>query len=312
MHNPIEVEIMNKEILSEIRKLKEETGTVILAHTYQNPEIIEIADITGDSFALAKKSLEAGAKRVIMCGVRFMAESVKILSPETEVILPVPEATCPMAEMISPERVREYKKNNPEAMVVAYINTTAALKAECDVCVTSSSALKIVGQLNSPEILFIPDKNLGTFVKELFPEKNIVVWDGYCPIHARITEDDILKAKNEHPEALLAVHPECERDVVKHADMAGSTAEIIDYALKAAKPVIIGTERGVADYLIPHYPEKVFYHLCPEKLTCKDMKYTTPESILLALKGEGGEKIELCEELRIKAKHSIDEMLRLG
>ncbi len=303
---------MNKEILSEIRKLKEETGTVILAHTYQNPEIIEIADITGDSFALAKKSLEAGAKRVIMCGVRFMAESVKILSPETEVILPVPEATCPMAEMISPERVREYKKNNPEAMVVAYINTTAALKAECDVCVTSSSALKIVGQLNSPEILFIPDKNLGTFVKELFPEKNIVVWDGYCPIHARITEDDILKAKNEHPEALLAVHPECERDVVKHADMAGSTAEIIDYALKADKPVIIGTERGVADYLIPHYPEKVFYHLCPEKLTCKDMKYTTPESILLALKGEGGEKIELCEELRIKAKHSIDEMLRLG
>lgn len=303
---------MNIEIINEIKKLKAETGTVILAHTYQAPEIIEIADITGDSFALAKKSLEIGAKKVIMCGVRFMAESVKILSPATEVILPAPEATCPMAEMISPERVREYKKNNPEAVVVAYINTTAALKAQCDVCVTSSSALKIVEKLDAPEILFIPDKNLGSFVKEHFPEKNIVLWDGYCPVHATLTEDDILKAKKEHPEALIAVHPECKKDVVKHCDMAGSTAEIINFALSAQKPVIIGTERGVADYLIPKYPEKKFYHLCPEKLTCKDMKYTTPETVLAALKGEGGEKIELSDELIKKAKHSIDEMLRLG
>ncbi|MBQ6898588.1 MAG: quinolinate synthase NadA [Clostridia bacterium] len=303
---------MNKDIVNEIRRLKEETGTVILAHTYQNPEIIELADITGDSFALAKKSLSAGAKRVIMCGVRFMAESVKILSPDTEVILPVPEATCPMAEMITPERVRRYKEEHPGAVVVAYINTTAALKAECDVCVTSSSALKIVEKIDAPEILFIPDKNLGSFVKEHFPEKNIVLWDGYCPIHATLTEEDVLQAKSEHPGALLAVHPECERDVVKHADMAGSTAEIIDFALASDKPVIIGTERGVADYLIPKHPDKRLYRLCPAKLTCKDMKYTTPESILAALKGEGGEKIELPEELRIKAKHSIDEMLRLG
>ena len=303
---------MNKDIVNEIRRLKEETGTVILAHTYQNPEIIELADITGDSFALAKKSLSAGAKRVIMCGVRFMAESVKILSPDTEVILPVPEATCPMAEMITPERVRRYKEEHPGAVVVAYINTTAALKAECDVCVTSSSALRIVEKIDAPEILFIPDKNLGSFVKEHFPGKNIVLWDGYCPIHATLTEEDILQAKSEHPDALLAVHPECERDVVKHADMAGSTAEIIEVALASDKPVIIGTERGVADYLIPKYPDKRLYRLCPAKLTCKDMKYTTPESILAALKGEGGEKIELPEELRIKAKHSIDEMLRLG
>lgn len=300
------------DIINEIRRLKEETGTVILAHTYQEPAIIEIADITGDSFALAKKSKALGAKKVMMCGVRFMAESVKILSPETEVILPVPEATCPMAEMISPERVREYKKNNPDTVVVAYINTTAALKAECDVCVTSSSALKIVSKLDAPEILFIPDKNLGSFVKAAFPEKNIVLWDGYCPVHARITEDDILKAKALHPDALLAVHPECEKDVVKHADMAGSTAEIIDFALSSDKPVIIGTERGVADFLIPKYPDKKLYSLCPEKLTCKDMKYTSPEKVLAALKGEAGEKIELSDELIIKAKHSIDEMLRLG
>jgi len=303
---------MNKEVISEIKRLKEETGTLILAHTYQAPEIIELADITGDSFALAKKSLSAGAKRVIMCGVRFMAESVKILSPDTEVILPEPDATCPMAEMISPERVRRYKEENPEAVVVAYINTTAALKAECDVCVTSSSALKIVEQLDAPEILFIPDKNLGSFVKEHVPDKNIVLWGGYCPVHAQITEEDILKAKKEHPEALLAVHPECSKDVVKHSDMAGSTAEIIDFALKSDKPVIIGTERGVADYLIPKHPEKKFYHLCPDKLVCRDMKYTTPESILKALRNEGGEKIRLPEELIRKAKHSIDEMLRLG
>ena len=139
-----------------------------------------------------------------------------------------------------------------------------------------------------------------------------MLWDGYCPIHAQITEDDILKAKSEHPEALLAVHPECERDVVKHADMAGSTAEIIEYALKSDKPVIIGTERGVADYLIPNNPHKKFYHLCPGKLVCRDMKYTTPESILAALRGEGGEKIELSAELIENARHSIDEMLRLG
>lgn len=303
---------MDKDIFEKIKRLKEETNTVILAHTYQNPEIIGLADITGDSFALAKKSLAAGAKRVIMCGVRFMAESVKILSPETEVFLPVPEATCPMAEMISPERVRRYKEEHPGAIVVAYINTTAALKAECDVCVTSSSALKIVEKLNAPEILFIPDKNLGSFVKEKFPDKNIVVWNGYCPVHATLTEDDILKAKNEHPDALLAVHPECEGDVVKHADMAGSTAEIIDFALSSDKPVIIGTERGVADYLIPKYPDKRLYHLCPEKLTCKDMKYTTPESILAVLEGRGGEEIKLDRELSEKAKHSIDEMLRLG
>ncbi len=303
---------MNKDILNEIRRLKEKTGTLILAHTYQPPEIIELADITGDSFALAKKSLSAGAKRVIMCGVRFMAESVKILSPETTVILPAPEATCPMAEMISPDRVREYKKNNPEARVVAYINTTAALKAECDVCVTSSSALKIVEQLDAPEILFIPDKNLGSFVRDSFPDKNIVLWDGYCPIHAQISEEDVLKAKALHPDALLAIHPECAPEAVRHADMAGSTAEIIDFALASDKPVIIGTEKGVADYLIPKYPEKSFYYLCPDKLVCRDMKYVTPEKVLAALKGEGGEEIELDRQLIEKALHPINEMLRLG
>ena len=295
-----------------IEEAKKQTDTLVLAHTYQPPEIIEAADITGDSFKLAQACLETDAKRVIMCGVRFMAESVKILSPEKEVVLPAPEATCPMAEMISPQRVREYKKTHPDSKVVAYINTTAALKAECDVCVTSSSALKIVEKLEAEEILFIPDKNLGTFVKNAFPQKNIVVWDGYCPIHDRLTAEDILEAKKAHPEALVAVHPECKKEVVDLCDMAGSTADIIKFALNSDKNVIIGTERGVADYLTLKYPERGFFHLAPEKLVCKDMKYISPETLLKAINGEVGEKIEIDEELRIAAKKSIDEMLRLG
>ena len=306
------MKIIMENIVKLIQEAKKQTGTIILAHTYQPPEIIELADITGDSFKLAQACLKTDAKRVIMCGVRFMAESVKILSPEKEVVLPAPEATCPMAEMISPERVREYKKTHPESVVVAYINTTAALKAECDVCVTSSSALKIVEKLEAPEILFIPDKNLGTFVKNAFPEKNIVVWDGYCPIHDRLTVEDILEAKKAHPEALVAVHPECKKEVVDLCDMAGSTADIINFALNSDKNVIIGTERGVADYLILKYPDRGFFRLAPEKLVCKDMKYISPETLLKAINGEVGEKIEIDEDLRIKAKKSIDEMLRLG
>lgn len=303
---------MQKNIFEEIKALKEETGTLVLAHTYQNPDIIDCADITGDSFALAKKSLSYNAKRIIMCGVRFMAETVKILSPASQVILPVPEAGCPMADMILPAQVREYKQLHPDAVAAAYINTSAATKAECDVCVTSSSAVKIISKLDAPEILFLPDKNLGSFVKERLPEKNIVLWNGFCPIHAGLSADDVLTAKRLHPNALFAVHPECEKEVIDLADMVGSTAEIIDFILQADKGVIIGTERGVADYLMLKYPEKELYSLCPETLVCKDMKYTTPEALLAALKGDGGENIEIDEDIRIKAKRSIDEMLRLG
>ena len=179
---------MNKqELKNKIFEAKKETDTVILAHTYQEPDIIDIADITGDSFFLSKKAAEIKAKRVVMCGVRFMAESVKILSPETETILPVATATCPMAEQIAPERVRKFKEKNPDTEVVAYINTTAALKAECDVCVTSSSAIKIVEKLESDEILFIPDQHLGSFVQKSIPEKKFILWDGYCPVHAQLT-----------------------------------------------------------------------------------------------------------------------------
>lgn len=301
------------ELKNKIIEAKKETGTVVLAHTYQDPDIIDIADITGDSFFLSKKAAEIKAKRVVMCGVRFMGESVKILSPETETILPVPSATCPMAEQILPERVRKFKEENPETEVVAYINTTAALKAECDVCVTSSSAIKIVDKIEADDILFIPDQHLGSFVKEKLPHKNIILWDGYCPVHAQLTAEDVLECKKEHPDAVFAVHPESPAEVVALADMVGATSEIINYAKAQKGKVIIGTERGVVDYLALHEENgERFIQLAPEKLCCEDMKKISLEDVYKAITGEGGEKIELPENLRKKALVSINRMLELG
>lgn len=301
------------ELKNKIIEAKKETGTVVLVHTYQDPDIIDIADITGDSFFLSKKAAEIKAKRVVMCGVRFMGESVKILSPETETILPVPSATCPMAEQILPERVRKFKEENPETEVVAYINTTAALKAECDVCVTSSSAIKIVDKIEADDILFIPDQHLGSFVKEKLPHKNIILWDGYCPVHAQLTAEDVLECKKEHPDAVFAVHPESPAEVVALADMVGATSEIINYAKAQKGKVIIGTERGVVDYLALHEENgERFIQLAPEKLCCEDMKKISLEDVYKAIIGEGGEKIELPENLRKKALVSINRMLELG
>lgn len=301
------------ELKTKIAEEAKKRDTVILAHTYQNPDIIDISDITGDSFFLSQKAKALKAKRVIMCGVRFMAESVKILSPETEVILPVASATCLMAEQISPERVREFKKANPDTAIVAYINTTAALKAECDVCVTSSSALKIVKALPNKDILFIPDKNLGSYVKKQIPEKNIILWNGYCPVHNKLTKEDIINLKKEHPEALFAVHPESPEEVLEHADMIGATSEIIKYAKSQTGKVIIGTEIGVVDYLSTHEENgDRFIQLSREKLVCEDMKITTLEDVYRAVIGEQGESIELDEVLRKKALKSIDKMLELG
>lgn len=308
------VKAMNsKELKQKILEAKKETGTIVLAHTYQDPDIIDIADVTGDSFFLSKKAAELKAKRVIMCGVRFMAESVKILSPETETILPVPSATCPMAEQIAPERIRKFKAENPDAQVVAYINTTAAIKAECDVCVTSSSAIKIVEKLDADKILFIPDQHLGSFVKKQLPHKNIILWDGYCPVHAQLTAEDVLECKKAHPDAKFAVHPESPAEVVALADMAGATSEIISYAKSQTGKVIIGTERGVVDYLSTHEENgDRFIQLAPHKLCCEDMKKISLEDVYNAIIGSCGEDIQLPEELRKKALISINRMLELG
>lgn len=305
---------MNKsEIIKKIVSEKEKRGIKILAHTYQIPDIIDLADVTGDSFKLAEAAKEIDCDKVIVCGVRFMAESVKILSPEKTVVLASPEATCPMAEQIAPERIRRFKEESPDVAVCAYINTTAALKEEADVCVTSSSAVKICKNIENDKILFIPDKNLGSFVAKALPEKEFILLDGCCPVHNQLTAEDVIAAKTAHPDALFAVHPEAPAEVVALADYVGATSGIIDFCLnKTEKEVIIGTECGVWEYLSLHYPERKFYQLAPEKLICKDMKYTDLNALLAAVIGEGGEEIEIAEENRMKAKKSIDEMLRLG
>ena len=304
---------MDTENLSqEVLKLKQQQGAVILAHTYQNPEILDVADITGDSFKLSAAAKDLDCETVVMCGVRFMAETVKILSPEKRVILAGAEATCPMAEQIPPERVRAFKAENPDVAVCAYINTSAALKAVCDVCVTSSSAVHIVRQLDAQRILFIPDQNLGAYVAREVPEKEFILWDGYCPVHNQITEHDVATARKAHPQALVAMHPECPPEAVALADMVGSTAAIIQFIKKTDRPVIVATERGVVDYLSIRYPHKALYQLCPQKLVCEDMKLTTLEGLYRALRGEGGLIVKLEEDLRLRAKNSIDAMLRYG
>ncbi len=296
-----------------IERLKKETDTVILAHTYQPPEIIDIADITGDSFKLSACAARLPQKRVIMCGVGFMAETVKILSPEKQVILAAPQAACPMATQIDPLRVREFKQQNPDVGVCCYINTTAALKAECDVCVTSSSAVKIVKAMPQKTILFIPDQNLGNFVAQQLPEKEIITWNGYCPVHNQVTVEHIKAIKAAHPGVPVAIHPECKPEVVALCEMAGSTADIINYAKAQPGDVIIATEKGVAEYLNLHQEtDKRYIQLCPDVLICPDMKMTDLSHVVAALEGKGGREIELDEATRLGAKSAIDQMLRLG
>lgn len=301
-----------RDVQDEIIRLKKEKEFCILAHTYMAHDICEIADFVGDSYALSVKAKSVRQKNVLMCGVRFMAETVKILSPEKRVILSHREAGCPMAEQFTPEYVTEYKKKFPDCKVVAYINTTAALKTVCDVCVTSSSALKIVKNMDCNRILFIPDENLGSYVARNCPEKEIVTLKGGCPIHGGVTEADVLKAKKEHPNAKLLVHPECTYDVVKHADMLGSTKEIIDFAVESEdEEFIVGTEKSTAEHLSYKCPNKRFYALT-KNFICPDMKLTTLTDVLTCLNGTGGEEITLDEDVLQKARTCIDEMLRLG
>ena len=302
---------MIKDLQEQICRLKKEKNALVFAHSYQSPDILEIADLTGDSFALSAKAKEYDCETVVLCGVRFMAETLKMLCPEKKVVLPVADAACAMANQISPARVLEFKQEHPEYAVVAYINTSTELKAVCDVCVTSSSALKIVEKLPQKNILFIPDKNLGSFVEAKLPQKNIVLWDGCCPVHNAVTEEEVLSAKAEHPQAKLLMHPELPPDVIRHADLAGSTADIIRYAMTHDDDCIIGTEKSIADYLSLACPQNRFYPLS-KKLMCPDMRITNLTDVYHALNGTGGLVIELDEALRQKAKRPIDEMIRLG
>ena len=303
---------MIREIQDEILRLKKEQDVCILAHSYQAREIAEVADFVGDSYQLSVKATTAPQKTVIMCGVRFMAETVKILSPEKTVYLANPIAGCPMAEQMDRDLISMWKRANPDYTVVAYINTTAALKTICDVCVTSSSAVKIVKKLESDKIVFIPDCNLGQYVADQVPEKEIKLLQGGCPIHAAVTAKDVEKARAQHPDALLLVHPECVPAVVNQADFVGSTSAIMEYAKASdAKEFIIGTEISIAEHLQYDCPKKEFYPLS-KKLICPNMKSTTLVDVLHVLQGRAGEEIRMDEETRLAAKRCIDEMIRLG
>ena len=301
--------LSTNDIQNEIKRLKEKNDICILAHTYQMQDILEVADFVGDSFALSKQASKAPQKTILMCGVRFMAETAKILSPDKKVLLSHENAGCPMAEQLTIDELKALKKRHNDCAVVAYINTTAELKCECDVCVTSSSALEIVKKLPQKDILFIPDCNLGSWIEKQVPEKNFHFIKGGCPVHMQITTEDVLNARKNHPEAILLVHPECVKEVTEKSDYAGSTTEILDYVKNSnANEFIIGTDNSIVQHLKFSYPDKKFYPLS-KKCICNDMRLTTLMDVYNCVAGKGGEEIILSDEIIKKALKSIEAML---
>ena len=277
------------EMQREILRRKKERDVCILAHSYQAREILEIADFTGDSYRLSVQAKAAAQRTLLMCGVRFMAETVKLLSPEKRVLLANPEAGCPMAEQMDKPLIEALRAQYPDYAVVAYINTTAETKTVCDVCVTSSSAVHVVRRMKAGKILFLPDCNLGDYVAKQVPEKTFKLFQGGCPIHARVTEDD-----------------------VRAADFVGSTSAIMDYAAASTEDAfLIGTEISIAAHLSYAFPEKRFYPLS-RNCICPNMKATTLPDVLRAVSGSGGEEIRLDAETLRKARVCMDRMLESG
>lgn len=294
-----------------IKQLKKEKNAVILAHYYAPDEVQEIADHVGDSFYLAKVAKQSTADMIVFCGVSFMGESAKILNPDKKVLMPDMSADCPMAHMAQAEKIREMREKYDDLAVVCYINSTAQLKILSDVCVTSSNAVKIVRSLPNKNIFFIPDRNLGRFVAEQVPEKNIILNDGCCPIHAALSAQKIIEEKEKHPNALVLSHPECESAVLELSDYIGSTAEMLSYVKNSeSTEFIVCTEVGIEYQLRNDNPSKSFYFpsAC---LCCRDMKLNTLESVLSVLEKEDNE-VTLSEEVRQGALISLDRMLELA
>lgn len=297
----------NDEILRRISELKKEKNAVILAHNYARAEVQDIADLVGDSFALSQAAVDLDADMIVFAGVHFMAESAYILSPQKTVLLPDADAGCPMADMVTVEALREAKKKFPGAAVVCYVNSSAAVKAESDVCCTSANAKEVVSAIEEDEILFVPDKNLGHYISTL-TDKKVHLWDGFCPIHQQITEFDVLASKSQHPNAVFLAHPECRPEVLKLADGIFSTAGIIKYAAASdEKEFLIGTEQEMMHKLKKDSPDKSFYPVS-KYAYCANMKMAALPSILNALETETT-KITVPEDIRVKAKKALDRML---
>ena len=302
-------------ITDEIKKLKKEKNAVILAHCYQNVEIDEVADFVGDSLYLSREAAKTKADIIVFAGVYFMAQSAKLLSPNKKVLLPNMNSGCLMADMIDVDNLRIFKQQNPNIPVVCYINSTAEVKAECDICCTSSNAVKIVKSLNTPKILFAPDTYLGKWVEKQLGNVEVITFNGFCPTHLRIRPDDMIKARKNYPNALILAHPECHSEVSKLADFVGSTKEIMDYAKKSdKKQFIIATEKGVVDRL--NRDSKLYnwgkeFILINENIVCPNMKHNTLQDIYNTLLNETNE-INIDGKIAEKARICIDKMLAVN
>jgi len=294
-------------LVEKINYLKKEKNAVILAHNYQIEEVQDIADFVGDSLGLSQKAAETDADVIVFCGVDFMAETAYILSPDKTVLLPDENAGCPMADMIRVEDLIEEKRVYPEAKVVCYVNSSADVKAESDVCCTSSNAIKVVNSVESPEILFIPDQYLAQYTASK-SSKIIHYWNGFCPTHARILPEDIVKLKEEHPGAKVVVHPECTPEVTAIADAVESTSGILRFAQETdAEEVIVGTEVGILHRLRKYNPNKIFYP-ASDKAVCQNMKLINLEKVLWALE-EMKHEVKVPEDVRVKALTAVDKMI---
>ena len=295
-----------------ILKLKKEKHAVIIVHNYQRDEVQDVADISGDSLSLSQAAVKADAKVIVFCGVDFMAESASILNPDKIVLLPVKEAGCPMADMVTAERLKEKKKEYPGAAIVCYVNSSAAIKAESDICCTSSNAIQIVKSLKDyKEVIFIPDKNLGRYVQQHTPDKKIILWDGFCPTHIRVSKEEVLKAKEEHPEAEVLAHPECNPDVLNVSDHVCSTGGMFSYVkLSKSKEFIIATESGMLYRLRKDNPDKKFY-MATDRLICPTMKLTTLGWVAHSLEAMEHE-VRICGAVRDKAYKALERMLKVS
>lgn len=298
-------------MITEIQKLKQQRNAIILAHNYQRDEVQAIADFTGDSLALSRTAAKTDAAVIVFCGVHFMAETASLLSPEKTVLMPDPDAGCPMADMITADQLRTLKQQHPRAVVVTYINSSAAVKAETDVCCTSSNAVNVVRSLaDAGEIIFVPDKYLGTYVSGR-TGRDLILWHGYCPTHVRIQPEDILRRKQEHPKAKVAAHPECTPGVLALADAVLSTEGICKYAQQPeVSELIVCTEIGVLYRLHKENPGKKFYPVS-DAASCPNMKKTTLEKVLWSLERMQHE-VKVPEDIAVRARSAVDRMLAIA
>ena len=297
-------------LIEEILSLKRERNAVILAHNYQLGEVQDIADFAGDSLELSQKAAKTEAEVIVFCGVQFMAETASILCPDKMVLLPDIHAGCPMADMITAERLKERKRELPQATVVCYINSSAEVKAESDVCCTSANAVRVIESLDAEEILFVPDQYLGHYISTK-TDKRMSLWPGFCPTHMRIQPQDIIRLKKEHPQAKVVVHPECRPEVIALADEVLSTGGMCRFAQKTeAEEIIVGTEIGIIHRLRKENPDKRFIPVS-EQAICPRMKLITLESILCSLE-EMAHEVKVPEDIRLRAKAAVDKMLKEG